>query len=98
MGFMYSAVTLVVLRGAEPTETGAASSALQLSDILGTALGAGIAGAITAYGTRSGGDALGWALAAVFAMSLIAATFGAIASRRIRPFKHVRSTPIAAVD
>ncbi len=98
MGFMYSAVTLVVLRGANPAETGAASSALQLSDILGTALGAGIAGAITAYGTRSGGDALGWALAAVFAMSLIAATFGAIASRRIRPFKHVRSTPIAAVD
>ena len=41
MGFMYSAVTLVVLRGANPTETGAASSALQLSDILGTALGAG---------------------------------------------------------
>ena len=71
MGFMYSAVTLVVLRGANPTETGAtASSALQLSDILGTALGAGIAGAITACGTRSGGDALGWALAAVFGCPL----------------------------
>ncbi|HEY4188967.1 MAG TPA: MFS transporter [Candidatus Limnocylindrales bacterium] len=98
MGFMYSAVTLVVLRGAAPTETGAASSALQLSDILGTALGAGIAGAITAYGTRTGGDSLGWALAAVFAMSLIAATFGAVASRRIRLPKPVRNTPIAAVD
>ena len=73
MGFMYSAVTLVVLRGANPTETGAASSALQLSDILGTALGAGIAGAITAFGTRTGGDALGWSLAAVFLMSSIAA-------------------------
>ena len=84
MGFMYSAVTLVVLRGANPTETGAASSALQLSDILGTALGAGIAGAITAYGTRAGGDALGWSLAAVFLMSSIAATLGALASRRIR--------------
>ena len=84
MGFMYSAVTLVVLRGAAPGETGSASSALQLSDILGTALGAGIAGAITAYGTRTGGDTLGWALAAVFGMSLVAATFGAIASRRIR--------------
>ena len=70
---MYSAVTLVVLRGANPTETGAASSALQLSDILGTALGAGIAGAITAFGTRTGGDALGWSLAAVFLMSSIAA-------------------------
>jgi MFS family permease len=84
MGFMYSAVTLVVLRGANPTETGAASSALQLSDILGTALGAGIAGAITAFGTRTGGDALGWSLAAVFLMSSIAAALGALASRRIR--------------
>ena len=98
MGFMYSAVTLVVLRGAAPGETGSASSALQLSDILGTALGAGIAGAITAYGTRTGGDTLGWALAAVFGMSLVAATFGAIASPRIRLPKHVRSAPIAAVD
>ena len=84
MGFMYSAVTLVVLRGANPTETGAASSALQLSDILGTALGAGIAGAITAFGTRTGGDALGWSLAAVFLMSSIAAGLGGLASRRIR--------------
>jgi MFS family permease len=98
MGFMYSAVTLVVLRGANPTETGAASSALQLSDILGTALGAGIAGAITAYGTRSGGDALGWSLAAVFLMSSIAAGLGALASRRIRLPKRALSTIGAAVD
>ena len=34
-------------------------------------------GAITAFGTRAGGDALGWALAAVFAMSSIAAGLGA---------------------
>ncbi len=98
MGFMYSAVTLVVLRGANPTETGAASSALQLSDILGTALGAGIAGAITAYGTRTGGDALGWSLAAVFAMSTIAAALGAVASRRVKVPQRVLSTRDAAVD
>ncbi len=98
MGFMYSAVTLVVLRGAAPAEQGAASSALQLSDILGTALGAGVAGAITAYGTRTGGDALGWSLAVVFAMSAIAATLGAVGSRRIRPARHARSTFGAAVD
>ena len=98
MGFMFSAVTLVVLRGAAPAEQGAASSALQLSDILGTALGAGVAGAITAYGTRQGGDALGWALAAVFALSSIAAVLGLIASRRLKPVRPVRSTLGAAVD
>ena len=70
MGFMYSAVTLVVLRGVEASEQGSASSSLQLSDILGTALGAGVAGAITAAGTRAGPEGLGPALAAVFALSI----------------------------
>ena len=98
MGFMYSAVTLVVLRGANPTETGAASSALQLSDILGTALGAGIAGAITAFGTRTGGDALGWSLAAVFLMSSIAAGSAAWRSRRNPAASRALSTLGAAVD
>ena len=64
---------------------GRASSALQLSDILGTALGAGIAGAITAFGTRTGGDALGWSLAAVFADVVDRGRrSAALASRRIR--------------
>jgi MFS family permease len=84
MGFMYSAVTLVVLRGVPPARQGSASSALQLSDILGTALGSGLGGAITAFGERSGGDGLGVALAAVLAMSAAAATFGLVASGRIR--------------
>jgi MFS family permease len=83
MGFMYSAVTLVVLRGVGPAEQGSASSALQLSDILGTALGTGIAGAITAAGTRAGADGLGIALAAVFALSLLAALGGLVGSRRL---------------
>jgi len=83
MGFMYSAVTLVVLRGSPQAEQGSASSALQLSDILGTALGAGVAGAITAAGERVGGDGLGIALAVVFAVSLVAALFGMLGSRRI---------------
>ncbi len=59
MGFMYSAVTLVVLRGSPAAEQGSASSSLQLADILGTALGTGVAGAITAAGERSGGNGLG---------------------------------------
>jgi MFS family permease len=84
MGFMYSAVTLVVLRGVAAFEQGAATSALQLSDILGTALGIGVAGAIVAVGKRAGDDGLGIALACVFALSLAVAVLGALASGRIR--------------
>ncbi len=83
MGFMYSAVTLVVLRGVPPEQQGSASSALQLSDILGTALGAGVGGALAAVGERSGGDGLGWALAGVFGLSMLAALIGLAASGRI---------------
>src|SRR5207302_3380500 len=101
MGFMYSAVTLVVLRGVDEAEQGSASSSLQLSDILGTALGTGIAGAITATGTRAGGDGLGVALAAVFGMSLVVALGGLVASRRlgnVGASPAVLSREAAAVD
>ncbi len=84
MGFMYSAVTLVVLRGVAASGQGSATSALQLSDILGTALGTGMAGAITAFGERSGGDGLGIALVGVFVLSLVVAVAGGLASGRIR--------------
>lgn len=92
MGFMYSAVTLVVLRGVAATEQGSATSALQLSDILGTALGTGVAGAIIAFGERAGDDGLGVALAGVFALSGVVAVAGALASGRIRTVQP-RRTP-----
>lgn len=98
MGFMYSAVTLVVLRGVQGSEQGSASSSLQLSDILGTALGAGVAGAITAAGTRGGPEGLGAALAAVFAVSIGAAVLGVLASGRVGSFDQTRSPVSAAVD
>ena len=87
---------------ARPAEQGRASSALQLSDILGTALGPGIAGAHHRSGhAGTGGDGLGLALAAVFAVSLVAApsaACSAAAGRRSRPLGPCRSTPAAAVD
>jgi len=98
MGMMYSAVTLVVLRQSRPGEQGAATSALQLADILGTALGTGVAGAITAAGTRAGGDGLGWALAAVFVLAGVVAVLGALATGRLNPAPVVESRPAAAVD
>jgi MFS family permease len=98
MGFMYSAVTLVVLRGVAPGEQGSASSSLQLADILGTALGAGVAGAITAAGERAGPDGLGPALAVVFAMSLAASLLGLLGSGRLGAVTRWRNGEPAAVD
>jgi MFS family permease len=98
MGFMYSTVTLVVLRRSRPAEQGSASSSLQLADILGTALGAGVSGAITAAGERAGGDGLGWALGAVFAMSGLVALFGLVASRRVGSDSPSIGVQHAAVD
>ncbi len=82
MGVAYSTVTLVVLRGSDAATQGSASSALQLSDILGTALGTGVGGAMVAAGERSGGDGLGWALGAVFAAGALVALAGAATAHR----------------
>jgi MFS family permease len=98
MGFMYSAVTLVVLRGVAASEQGSTTSALQLSDILGTALATGVAGAIIAFGQRAGGNGLGVALAAVFAMSVVVAVLGGLASGRVRAPRSSQGGPTAAVD
>jgi MFS family permease len=98
MGLMYSAVTLVVLRGVGQAQQGSASSAIQLADILGTALGTGVAGAITAAGERVGPDGLGWALAAVFAMTLVVSLAGIAASRRVGSAVPPQDPQGAAVD
>lgn len=98
MGLMYSAVTLVVLRGTSQAGQGSASSAIQLSDILGTALGTGVAGAITAAGERAGPDGLGLALAVVFAMSLVASLVGLAATGRLGSVSLSQAPESAAVD
>jgi MFS family permease len=98
MGVMYSAATLVVLRRSRESEQGAATAALQLADILGTALGVGAGGAIAAAGTRAGGDGLGWALAAVFALTAVVAGLGALASRRLGAAPPTGDAGSAAVD
>ena len=98
MGVMYSAVTLVVLRRSREAEQGAATSSLQLADILGTALGVGVGGAIAAAGTRAGGDGLGWALAAVFVVTAVVAALGALASGRLGSAASAGSAGAPAVD
>lgn len=98
MGLMYSVATLVVLRGVEQREQGNVTSSLQLSDILGTALGAGVAGAITAAGVRAGPGGLGPALAGVLVLSIGAAVAGVLSSGRVGTFGTPGNGVSAAVD
>ena len=52
MGTAYSPLSVVTLGEAAVGGEGAASTALQLSDVLGVALGTGVAGAFVAFGER----------------------------------------------
>lgn len=85
VGLGYSAHAQVTLRVAPPERYGEATSALQLFDNLGVALGAGLSGAIVAYGDDSGwtaGRSVGVALLAPIGMALLGA---AVVSRRLPP-------------
>jgi MFS family permease len=82
MGFAYSALSLITLAAAAPGEEGAASSALQLSDVLGTALGTGVGGALVAAGLALGVD-IWWGLAAAFVSGAAAGGVGATLSGRL---------------
>lgn len=75
MGLAYSPLALIVLRDAPTAEQGRASSAISLTDSLGTALGTGITGALVAASVRQSGDpALG--LAAGFAIAVAVTVLG----------------------
>ncbi|MDO8485699.1 MAG: MFS transporter [Candidatus Limnocylindrales bacterium] len=76
MGLAYSPLALIVLREATPENHGSASSALSLTDSLGTALGTGVAGAIIAAGVRANGQPVP-GLAIAFAVAL-AVGFGGL--------------------
>jgi MFS family permease len=82
MGLAYSPLSLTVLAEAAPGEQGSATSGLQLSDVVGTALGTGVGGAIIAAGIAAGWD--GWlGLAGAFAVGVVAAVFGALLAVRL---------------
>jgi MFS family permease len=82
MGLSYSPLSLVVLAEAAPETQGAATSGLQLSDVLGTAFGTGIGGAFVAAGHRLGWD--GWiGLAGAFGVAVAVAAIGAMLASRL---------------
>lgn len=82
MGLSYSPQALIVLRESAPAEQGAMSSALSLTDTVGTALGTGIAGAIIAAGVRGSG-ALMPGLGIAFGVALAVGLAGIMLTSRL---------------
>jgi MFS family permease len=82
IGIAYAPITVTVLGLAPAAEQGRASAQLQLSDTLGTALGAGLGGVLVALGAASG-----WrqstALTGVFILTGAVALVALLLSRRL---------------
>jgi MFS family permease len=85
IGTAYAPLTVTTLNRAAPGEEGRATSALQLCDVLGQALGTGVAGSIVAAGAAGIGHRPGVALAFSFGISvaLTAIIVGARLPRRL---------------
>jgi MFS family permease len=84
MGLAYAPLALIVLREASPGTQGSASSALSLTDSVGTALGTGVTGAFVAASARAGGQPVP-GLAFAFAVSLLVGVGGLLLTGRLRP-------------
>jgi MFS family permease len=95
MGLSYSPLSLVVLAEAPAAEQGIATSGLQLSDTLGTALGTGVGGALIAGALRGGSD-LAVGLAAAFGVSVVTALVGMALARRLPGPTRAPATPDVA--
>jgi MFS family permease len=95
VGLGYSAHAQATLRVAVPERYGEATASLQLFDNLGVALGAGLSGAIVAFGDSEGwsaGSSVGTALIAPTAVALLG---GAFVARRLPPRAKVSAEPAA---
>ncbi|MFL5641885.1 MAG: MFS transporter [Chloroflexota bacterium] len=84
MGLAYSPLALIVLRESAVATQGASTSALSLTDSVGTALGTGITGAIVAASVRANGEPAA-GLAVGFAVAIAIGLVGLGLTRRLRP-------------
>jgi MFS family permease len=82
MGPAYAALSVTTLGIAAPGAEGRATSALQLTDVLGTSLGTGAAGALVALGDRSSAE-LQTVLALVFLAGALVALLGGVVARGV---------------
>jgi MFS family permease len=80
MGLAYAPISLMMLRKAPPGQEGRASASLNLSDVLGTAIGIGVGGAAVAAGA---GSHLDVGITAAFAAAAAAGVVALVLSRRL---------------
>ena len=90
IGMAYAPLTQAVLSSADPAQLGAATSGLQLSDVLGFALGTGLGGALVALADRENisvsGSTVHAGVLAVFALTGVVGVMGVLVSRRMLRF------------
>ncbi|MBV8462692.1 MAG: MFS transporter, partial [Acidimicrobiales bacterium] len=82
MGLAYSPLSLLTLAEAPPGREGWATTSLNLADVLGTALGAGLGGAAVALGAHRGWTLAG-GLTVVFAISIVVSLGGLAVCTRL---------------
>jgi MFS family permease len=82
MGISYGPLSVTVLGLAEPGREGAATASLQLTDVLGVALGTGLAGVFVALGDGRGWDVAS-SLTLAFSTTLVVALAGVLAAGRL---------------
>jgi MFS family permease len=82
-GLSYAPIAVVVLDAAEPGREGRSSASIQLSDVLGCAIGIGVGGALVAFGEHTGWDpASGLHINA--GLDVVVALGGAVLASRLR--------------
>lgn len=100
IGLAYAALSQAVLLAAEPERMGAAASALQLSDVLGVALGTGIGGALIAIADRRGitvdGSTVHAGVLAAWAVTSIVGVVGVWSASRMTGLRAPGSAPGSA--
>jgi MFS family permease len=84
MGLAYPSATVLVLGAAQRGQEGEASSSLQVAEMVGTAVGTGLGGALLAVAVHLGwGTAAG--LTATFVLTAVVGGVGVLAANRLRP-------------
>jgi MFS family permease len=82
MGLAYAPISVTVLGTAAPGQEGSASASLQLTDVLGVALGTGLGGVFVALGDGRDWDTAS-SLSLAFVVTLAVAVGGTLAARRL---------------
>ena len=82
MGLAYASISVTVLASAPAGQEGAASASLQLTDVLGVALGTGVGGAFVAIGAARSWQPVA-SLELAFAVPLAVAVAGVLGARRL---------------